>query len=226
MLDMFRRPTDPPEYPWLYAIPGAVFGGGYLIAASTGMGGLVQAGYVQGAVVLGMCVGGASASLSKKLYIASARRNTECPGIPIPEARLYLSIPGSVIGVTGGMFVYGWTSFQSVPWMAPTVGLAMVGCGIVIVVLAAADYVVDAYADFAASAVAALVLVENVVAAFLPMASTKLYISLGLRWASSVLAFASLALSCAPVVLIIWGSRIRARSPLMKNLSTVLAVAG
>ncbi|KAF1815566.1 NAD transhydrogenase mitochondrial precursor [Eremomyces bilateralis CBS 781.70] len=46
MLDMFKRPTDPPEYPWLYAIPGLVFGGGFIAAASTGMAGLVQAGYL------------------------------------------------------------------------------------------------------------------------------------------------------------------------------------
>ncbi|KAF7717445.1 NAD(P) transhydrogenase, mitochondrial [Penicillium ucsense] len=46
MLDMFKRPTDPPEYPWLYAVPGLVFGGGFLAAASTGMSGLVQAGYL------------------------------------------------------------------------------------------------------------------------------------------------------------------------------------
>ena len=39
-------PTDPPEYPWLYAIPGVLFGGGYIAAASTGLAGLVQAGYL------------------------------------------------------------------------------------------------------------------------------------------------------------------------------------
>ena len=36
MLDMFRRPTDPAEYPWLYAVPAVLFGGGYIAAASTG----------------------------------------------------------------------------------------------------------------------------------------------------------------------------------------------
>ncbi|KAL4948811.1 NAD(P) transhydrogenase beta subunit-domain-containing protein [Aspergillus filifer] len=46
MLDMFKRPTDPPEYPWLYAIPAVVFGGGFMAAASTGMAGIVQAGYL------------------------------------------------------------------------------------------------------------------------------------------------------------------------------------
>ncbi|KAK4189161.1 putative NAD(P) transhydrogenase mitochondrial precursor [Podospora australis] len=51
MLDMFRRATDPPEYPWLYAIPGVVFGGGFLAAAATGAGGLVQAGYMVSSVL-------------------------------------------------------------------------------------------------------------------------------------------------------------------------------
>ncbi|KAK3678050.1 hypothetical protein LTR78_002145 [Recurvomyces mirabilis] len=54
MLDMFRRPTDPPEYPWLYAVPGLLFGGGYIAAASTGMAGLVQAGYLVSSV---LCIG-------------------------------------------------------------------------------------------------------------------------------------------------------------------------
>jgi NAD(P) transhydrogenase len=54
MLDMFKRPTDPPEYPWLYAIPGALFGGGFIAAAATGMGGLVQAGYLVSSV---LCIG-------------------------------------------------------------------------------------------------------------------------------------------------------------------------
>ncbi|KAI7238593.1 hypothetical protein KC330_g2500 [Hortaea werneckii] len=54
MLDMFRRPTDPPEYPWLYAVPGLLFGGGYLMATSTGMAGLVQAGYLTSSL---LCIG-------------------------------------------------------------------------------------------------------------------------------------------------------------------------
>jgi NAD(P) transhydrogenase len=54
MLDMFRRPTDPPEYQWLYAIPAALTGAGFIAAASTGMGGIVQAGYLVSSV---LCIG-------------------------------------------------------------------------------------------------------------------------------------------------------------------------
>lgn len=54
MLDMFKRPTDPPEYPWLYAIPAVLFGGGFIAAASTGMAGMVQAGYLVSSL---LCIG-------------------------------------------------------------------------------------------------------------------------------------------------------------------------
>ncbi|KAK7467220.1 hypothetical protein VKT23_004278 [Stygiomarasmius scandens] len=57
MLDMFKRPTDPPEYSYLYAIPATVFTGGFLAAASTGMAGLVQAGYLASSV---LCIGSLS----------------------------------------------------------------------------------------------------------------------------------------------------------------------
>ncbi|KAF2760936.1 PNTB-domain-containing protein [Pseudovirgaria hyperparasitica] len=51
MLDMFKRPTDPPEYPWLYSVPALLFGGGYLAAATTGAAGLVQGGYLLSSVL-------------------------------------------------------------------------------------------------------------------------------------------------------------------------------
>lgn len=62
MLDMFKRPTDPPEYPWLYAVPALVFGGGYLAAASTGAAGLVQAGYMVSSI---LCISSISSLASQ-----------------------------------------------------------------------------------------------------------------------------------------------------------------
>ncbi|KAL5882722.1 hypothetical protein ACKVWC_001725 [Pyricularia oryzae] len=62
MLDMFKRPTDPPEYPWLYGIPAVLFGGGFLAAASTGAAGLVQAGYLVSSV---LCISSISSLASQ-----------------------------------------------------------------------------------------------------------------------------------------------------------------
>lgn len=65
---MFTGKTDPPEYSWLYGIPAVVFTGGFLAAASTGMAGLVQAGYLASSV---LCIG---------IYIASFEmlRSSNC----------------------------------------------------------------------------------------------------------------------------------------------------
>uniref|UniRef100_A0A8C6LV39 proton-translocating NAD(P)(+) transhydrogenase n=1 Tax=Nothobranchius furzeri TaxID=105023 RepID=A0A8C6LV39_NOTFU len=59
MLDMFKRPTDPPEYNYLYLLPGAAFVGGY--------GASVAAGYnIEQMMYLGsgLCCVGALAGLS------------------------------------------------------------------------------------------------------------------------------------------------------------------
>ncbi|KAL1870613.1 hypothetical protein Plec18167_007377 [Paecilomyces lecythidis] len=66
MLDMFKRPTDPPEYPWLYAIPGLLFGGGYIAAASTGMAGLVQAGYLVSSILCISSISGLASQLTAR----------------------------------------------------------------------------------------------------------------------------------------------------------------
>ncbi|KAK4235901.1 NAD(P) transhydrogenase beta subunit-domain-containing protein [Achaetomium macrosporum] len=67
MLDMFRRPTDPPEYPWLYAIPGVLFGGGFIAAASTGAAGLVQAGYLVSSVLCITSISGLASQATARM---------------------------------------------------------------------------------------------------------------------------------------------------------------
>ncbi|KAJ5689558.1 hypothetical protein N7462_003950 [Penicillium macrosclerotiorum] len=176
-----------------------------------------QAGYVQGAIVVGEIVGWAGTLFSGRIYFNSAARNTEIPGTPIPEARLYLAIVGGVFGIAGGMFTYAWTSYPSLPWIAPAVGLAMVGAGSVIVVTGISDYVVDAYAKYAASAIGIIATGENMFSAFLPLAAMSMYSTLGFNWASTLLAFISLMLSFAPVLFVLYGRKIRARSPFMKE---------
>ncbi|KAJ5709192.1 hypothetical protein N7493_010526 [Penicillium malachiteum] len=151
-----------------------------------------QAGYVQGAIVIGECIGWVGTLFSGRLYFNSASRNTEFPGKPIPEARLYMAIISGVVGLSGGS-------------------------GSVIVVTGISDYVVDAYAKYAGSAVGIIVTGENTFSAFLPLAAMSMYSHLGFRWASTLLAFISLALSLAPILFVVYGKEIRARSPFMKE---------
>ena len=177
----------------------------------------VQAGYVQVAIVIGEILGWGLWVFTNRWYYASAARYTEAPGTPIPEARLYPSVIGGFFGVTGGMFMYGWTSYSAIHWMAPTVGLTMVGFGTTAVVVSIANYLIDAYSKYAASALGAVGLVENASIAFLPLAATAMYTDLGFQWASSLLAFVSLALVATPFAVLKWGKEIRSRSPFMKE---------
>jgi MFS family permease len=174
-------------------------------------------GYIQLAIVIGEIFGWVASLYGTHVYLNSASRNTETPGHPIPEARLYVSIFGSFVGIAGGMFVYAWTSYPSLPWIAPSIGLGMVGFGIQTVVSAVADYIEDAYAasGCAGSAISGVAAGENIVAGFVPLATQSMYRTLGFQWASSLLAFIALLLSMAPVIFVWKGRTFRERSPFM-----------
>jgi MFS family permease len=168
------------------------------------------------------------------LYFKSKKRNQERPGKPIPEARLYFAVPGSLI-FSAGMFWYGWASFPKLHWIVPALGIGCVGFGIYSIYLAVVNYLADAYGKrlvkhelnhvlipyvtnlekYAASALSAASLGRNVFGAFLPLATPALYQNLGYRWASSLLGFIGLALSVVPGVLLMKGPTIRAKSPFM-----------
>ncbi|KAK9879808.1 hypothetical protein WA026_006867 [Henosepilachna vigintioctopunctata] len=62
MLDMFKRPEDPPEYNYLYGIPAAAFLGGYGWAALTGLPEIHQVAYLASS----LCCVGALAGLSSQ----------------------------------------------------------------------------------------------------------------------------------------------------------------
>lgn len=62
MLDMFKRPDDPPENNYLYAIPAAAFIGGYALAATYGFSEIHQMAYLGSS----LCCVGALAGLSSQ----------------------------------------------------------------------------------------------------------------------------------------------------------------
>ncbi|ROT65788.1 putative NAD(P) transhydrogenase, mitochondrial [Penaeus vannamei] len=62
MLDMFKRPTDPPEYNYLYGIPATAFLGGYAASAAAGYAESHQMAYLAAS----LCCVGALAGLSNQ----------------------------------------------------------------------------------------------------------------------------------------------------------------
>jgi MFS family permease len=174
-----------------------------------------QTGVVELAIVVGETVALFASVLQDHIYYHSSSRNKEHPGQPIAESRLYLSIPGSFLGLTAGLFWFTWTSYPHLLWILPTIGLGLIGFGISTIMLAATNYFIDCYSEYAASALAAAVFGENLVAAFLPLAGRTLYITFGNQWAGSVLGLVAFILSFLPIVLVLCGEKIRARSSFM-----------
>ncbi|KAI6118870.1 NAD(P) transhydrogenase beta subunit-domain-containing protein [Pisolithus croceorrhizus] len=112
MLDLFKRPTDPPEYSWLYGVPAVVFTGAFLAAASTGMAGLVQAGYLTSSL---LCIG-SLAGLSSQ---ATARQGNA------------LGILGVMSGILASLLAVGFSpailaQFAGVAAIGGTIG-AIIG---------------------------------------------------------------------------------------------------
>lgn len=177
-----------------------------------------QTGLVQLAISVGAVIGTIINPIQDRLYLRSANRNKERPGKPIPEARLYFAVPGSLL-FAGGLFWYGWASQPSVHWIVPTIGITIAGIGIYSIYMGVVNYLTDAYEKYAASALSAASLGRNAFGAFLPFASYQLFSTLGFGWAGSLLGFVGIALSFVPIVLIFKGPQIRKRSPFMREAS-------
>lgn len=176
-------------------------------------------GLVQIALFVGEAVGFLACLPQNAYYQRSAARNSVKVGVPIPEARLPLSILASLIGLAGGLFWYAWSSFAHIHWIMPTIGLAIVGFGIMVIITAVSMYITDAYTKYAGSAIAAVVFGENILAAVLPLATKAMYTNLGFQWASGLLGFVALALTLAPIVLLFKGQTIRKKSKFISEAS-------
>ncbi|KAI0431962.1 NAD(P) transhydrogenase mitochondrial precursor [Xylaria sp. FL1042] len=136
MLDMFKRPTDPPEYPWLWAIPGVLFGGGFLAAASTGAAGLVQAGYLVSSVLCISSISGlatqATARMGNLLGILGVGSGVLASLLAVgfsPEVLTQfgaLATIGSILGFVIGKRITPTDLPQTVAALHSVVGLAAV----------------------------------------------------------------------------------------------------
>lgn len=65
-----------------------------------------QTGLILLALSVGALIGTLVNPVADILYLRSAKYNKEKPGVPIPEARLYTAIPGSLL-FAAGLFWYG-----------------------------------------------------------------------------------------------------------------------
>ncbi|TFK51411.1 MFS general substrate transporter [Heliocybe sulcata] len=132
-------------------------------------------------------------------------------GVAPPEARLEMMMAGGVL-LPIGLFWFAWTTYSSVLFIVPILATVPFGCGIILLFLSVMNYLVDAYLNYAASALAANALLRSMFGFAFPLFGPYMYHNLGTQWASSLVAF--LALACVPLPFMFYryGARIRSMS--------------
>lgn len=159
---------------------------------------------------LGYAIGLLSFSLLSDRGVIKLTKDND--GVYEAEMRLPLMIYyACIVPVT--FFWYGWAAEKHTHWIVPVLGLAPLGIGIFGIWMPSQAYIIDAYPVYAASSLAAFAVMRSVVAAFLPLAGTPLFRSLGLGWGNSLLGFICVAMIPGPVLIQRYGSWIRKRYP-------------
>jgi MFS family permease len=175
-----------------------------------------------GLVFLGIAVGtGTSAIIviviDRLIYVPKARQwiangtAATGPSLP-PEERMYAAMVGSILLPTS-LFWFAWTARSSIHWIVPILACIPFGCGNLLVFGSATLYQIDTYGSLSgASAIAANGILRYILGAVFPLFTVQMYEALGVAWATSLLAFITLALLPIPWILFKYGATIREKS--------------
>lgn len=159
-------------------------------------------------IALGVLCSAACAPLVNKHYIKLSNKHS---GSPPAEVRL-IPMMVSCWFIPVGLFIFAWTSYPQLSWVGPAIGGFPVGFGFIFLYNSANNYLVDSYQHQAASALAAKTFLRSFWGAAVVLFTEQMYVRLGYQWASSLLAFISLACCAIPYVFYFYGARIRKRS--------------
>ena len=138
--------------------------------------------------------------------------NKKGHGKVVPELRLLPMMPGSILFALG-MFILGWTGpAENGPWIAPVIGIFLLGTGFFTIFQAGLNYLVDTFRKYAASAVAANTFLRSCFAGAFPLVVGPLYHNVGVPWGTSIFAFFAAALIPIPFLFYKYGPALRAKS--------------
>ncbi|OCL03378.1 MFS general substrate transporter [Glonium stellatum] len=117
-----------------------------------------------------------------------------------PENRLVLHIiVPAALSIPVGLFTYGWSTDKHVHWIVPEIGTAVVGFGMISLVMCIRTF----------CATAANAVLRSLLGALLPLCGLNMYDVIGLGCGNSLLAFVALALAPVPWFFRFYGERIR-----------------
>ncbi|KAJ7847612.1 MFS general substrate transporter [Mycena olivaceomarginata] len=162
------------------------------------------------AIALGSTVGGQlGARILTRVYLYLKAKNG---GIGVPEMRLpLLMVSAATLPI--GLLIYGWSVQAHAFWLVPDLGVFVFSIGIGANWTCIQTYLVDSYAIYAASAIAAVSSFRAFAGFGFPLFADEIYARLGDGWGNSILALICLVIGCpAPFVFYRYGARLRSGS--------------
>ncbi|KAI8723246.1 MFS domain-containing protein [Fusarium sp. LHS14.1] len=159
-------------------------------------------------VAVGVVLSALCSPFVNKHYLTLVKKHN---GHPPAEVRL-IPMMISCWCIPIGLFIFAWTSYADLSWAGPAMGGFPVGFGFIFLYNAANNYLVDSYQHQAASALAAKTCIRSFWGAAVVLFTEQMYDRLNDQWASTLLAFISLACCAIPFMFWKFGARIRQRS--------------
>ncbi|KAH9929016.1 MFS polyamine transporter [Epithele typhae] len=150
-----------------------------------------------------------------RVYKYLCQRND---GVGKPEFRLPCMVPGTFL-LPIGLLITGWTSRSDIPWIAPDIGIALVGAGMVLNLQTIQTYLIDAFTLYAASALAAATFFRSLAGFGFPLFAPAMFSSLGYGKGDTVLAAVAIVVGILRAPFLFWkyGERLRNASRYAKR---------
>jgi MFS family permease len=130
-----------------------------------------------------------------------------------PEARLYGAMLGS-IWLPIGLFIYSFTQYKELHWIAPVIALVLITIGIFFIFESCYSFTSDCYGENSSSAIAGQGFMRNTLGAVSPLFASQFFHNVGSQYAGLLLAIVATLLTFIPFVFYWFGPKLRARSKL------------
>lgn len=172
---------------------------------------------VAGLPYISLCIGVTIGFAANFLQIRKYKQIMQANNRKIlPESRLYGAMWGSAF-LPIGLFVYSFTQYGYIPWIAPTIALAPIAIGIFFIFESTYSFTSDCYGENSSSAIAGQGLMRNTLGGVAPLFASQFFHNVGSQYAGLILALAGTMLTFIPFVMFKYGHKLRERSKLANS---------
>ncbi|KAK1451368.1 major facilitator superfamily transporter [Colletotrichum paranaense] len=175
---------------------------------------------VSGLAFVGIGIGTILAIISEPIFrrIINAHPKDPITGRVPPEATARVMTIGAILTPIGQL-VFSWTCLPAtIHWAIPIAFGIPFGAGNTISFIYGSNYLAGAYGIYAASALAGNAVMRSMFGGTLPLAGTSMYKAMSPQWAGTLCGLLELALIPIPIIFWRYGEKIRAKSPIIRQM--------